>query len=47
VCAGAGFVCELIVSHCDPTINLHEVIFVTEKDVVVDIYPVDGRGKHF
>jgi len=40
-----GDVIELVVSHCDPTINLFDKLYVTQKDVVVDIWEVDLRGK--
>jgi len=36
---------ELTVSHCDPTINLHDFFFVTQNNLVVDIWPIDMRGK--
>jgi D-serine deaminase-like pyridoxal phosphate-dependent protein len=40
-----GDVLELVVSHCDPTINLFDVLYMTRNDVVTDIWPVDMRGK--
>ena len=40
-----GDVLELIVSHCDPTNNLHDRFYVTQGDRVVDIWPIDLRGK--
>jgi len=39
-----GSVLELIVSHCDPTINLFDRFFITRGDQVVDIWPIDLRG---
>jgi len=36
---------EIIVSHCDPTVNLHDVFFITDRDTVVDIWSIDARGK--
>lgn len=36
---------ELIVPHCDPTINLFDRIYVTEDDDVVDIWDIDMRGR--
>jgi D-serine deaminase-like pyridoxal phosphate-dependent protein len=39
-----GAVLELITAHCDPTVNLHDTLFVTQQDRVVDIWPVDARG---
>lgn len=40
-----GSVLELIVPHCDPTINLYDYFFITENDLVIDIWPIDLRGK--
>ncbi len=40
-----GEVLELVVSHCDPTVNLFDAFFVTRKGVVVDVWPIDMRGK--
>ncbi len=31
-------------SHVDPTINLHDVLYATEGDRVVDVWPVSARG---
>lgn len=36
---------ELIPSHCDPTINLHDCYYVTRGDTVVAIWPIAARGK--
>lgn len=38
-------VLELIVPHCDPTINLYDNFFIIEQDVVVDVWPIYLRGK--
>ena len=35
---------ELWPSHIDPTINLHDVLYVVDKDEVVDRWPVAARG---
>jgi D-serine deaminase-like pyridoxal phosphate-dependent protein len=35
---------EMIVPHCDPTINLYENYYLMEKDVVIDVIPIDLRG---
>lgn len=35
---------ELWPSHIDPTINLHDVLYVLEGDDVVDVWPVAARG---
>jgi D-serine deaminase-like pyridoxal phosphate-dependent protein len=40
-----GQVLEMIVSHCDPTVNLFDFFYVTRREVVVDVWPVDMRGK--
>jgi D-serine deaminase-like pyridoxal phosphate-dependent protein len=40
-----GEVLELVVGHCDPTINLFDKFFITENDVVVDCWSIDLRGK--
>lgn len=39
-----GEMLELVVAHCDPTINLFDHFYVTENDVVVDIWKIDARG---
>ncbi len=39
-----GQVVELVVSHCDPTVNLFDVLHVTSGDAVVDLWPIDMRG---
>ena len=36
---------ELMVAHCDPTINMYDVFYITENDIVVDVWPIDMRGK--
>lgn len=35
---------ELIISHCDPTVNLYERMYVCRGDQVVDVWAVAGRG---
>ena len=40
-----GDVLELVVSHCDPTVNLFDVLYMTHNDKVTDVWPVDMRGK--
>lgn len=35
---------ELIVSHCDPVVNLYDYIFATRNDRVVNVWPIAGRG---
>jgi D-serine deaminase-like pyridoxal phosphate-dependent protein len=39
-----GDVIQLLPSHVDPTINLHDVFYVVEQDRVIDIWPIAGRG---
>lgn len=39
-----GEMIEMIVPHCDPTINLHDQFFVLKNDRVVDIWEIDMRG---
>jgi D-serine deaminase-like pyridoxal phosphate-dependent protein len=36
---------EMIPSHIDPTINLHDVYYAHRKGVIEEIWAVDGRGK--
>jgi D-serine deaminase-like pyridoxal phosphate-dependent protein len=40
-----GEVLELVVSHCDPTVNLFDFFYVTRQGTVVDVWPIDMRGK--
>lgn len=40
-----GEVIEMIVPHCDPTINLYDQFFIVEDDRVVDVWDIDLRGK--
>jgi D-serine deaminase-like pyridoxal phosphate-dependent protein len=39
-----GEVLELIVPHCDPTINLFDKFYIVENGVVEDIWEIDLRG---
>jgi D-serine deaminase-like pyridoxal phosphate-dependent protein len=36
---------ECVTPHCDPTVNLHDFYHVVSGDTLVDIWPVDARGK--
>jgi D-serine deaminase-like pyridoxal phosphate-dependent protein len=36
---------EMIPSHIDPTINLHDFYYAHRKGVIKEIWPVDSRGK--
>jgi D-serine deaminase-like pyridoxal phosphate-dependent protein len=40
-----GDVLELVVSHCDPTVNLFDFFYVVRDGIVTDIWPIDMRGK--
>ncbi len=39
-----GDTVDLITSHCDPTVNMHDVYHVIEDQTLVDIWPIDARG---
>jgi D-serine deaminase-like pyridoxal phosphate-dependent protein len=39
-----GTVLELVVSHCDPTVNLFDRLHIIRAGKVVDVWPVDLRG---
>ncbi len=36
---------ECVTPHCDPTVNLYDVYHVVRGDSLVDIWPVDARGR--
>ncbi|HEX7970584.1 MAG TPA: DSD1 family PLP-dependent enzyme [Stellaceae bacterium] len=40
-----GAMIECVTPHCDPTVNLHDFYHVVSGDTLVDIWPVDARGK--
>ncbi len=40
-----GEILEMIVPHCDPTINLFDKFYIVENDILVDIWDIDLRGK--
>lgn len=40
-----GDVVELVVSHCDPTVNLFDEFYIVRGGRVIDIWPIDLRGK--
>lgn len=40
-----GSIIELIVSHCDPTINLFDRFYVTQNGKVIDVWEIDLRGR--
>jgi len=39
-----GTVLELVVSHCDPTVNLFDRYDLAKGDDVVGVWPIDLRG---
>ena len=39
-----GDLVKLRAPHCDPTVNLHDVLHVFDGDKLVDIWPIDARG---
>jgi D-serine deaminase-like pyridoxal phosphate-dependent protein len=40
-----GSMIECVTPHCDPTVNLHDVYHVVSGDTLVDIWPIEARGK--
>lgn len=40
-----GAMIECVTPHCDPTVNLHDVYHVVRGGTLVDIWPVDARGR--
>lgn len=40
-----GAVLELVVSHCDPTVNLFDCYYIARAGKVVDVWPIDLRGR--
>jgi D-serine deaminase-like pyridoxal phosphate-dependent protein len=36
---------EVIVSHCDPVVNLYDQLYGIRGDTVEVVWPVAGRGK--
>ena len=44
-CLKVGDTVEMIVSHCDPTVNLFDCFFVVRDEVVIEVWPIDARGK--
>lgn len=38
---------SLAVPHCDPTVNLYEILHIVDGDTLVDIWPIEGRGRSF
>ncbi|MCC6919090.1 MAG: DSD1 family PLP-dependent enzyme [Alphaproteobacteria bacterium] len=42
-----GAVLTCVVPHCDPTVNLYEVLHIVDGDTLVDIWPIEARGRSF
>jgi D-serine deaminase-like pyridoxal phosphate-dependent protein len=42
-----GDVLTCVVPHCDPTVNLYEVLHIVDGDTLVDIWPIEARGRSF
>jgi D-serine deaminase-like pyridoxal phosphate-dependent protein len=36
---------QLLPSHCDTTVNLHDVFYVTNSGTVEDVWPISARGR--
>jgi 3-hydroxy-D-aspartate aldolase len=36
---------ECVSPHCDPTVNLHDFLHVVAGDMLVEVWPVDARGR--
>ena len=35
-----------IVPHCDPTVNLYDHYHCVRGETLVDIWPIEARGRH-
>lgn len=42
---GNGEVIEMVVPHCDPTINLYDQFVIVQNNEVIDVWDIDLRGK--
>lgn len=40
-----GSVLTAVTPHCDPTVNLYDNYYVVKEDRLVDIWPIEARGK--
>ena len=40
-----GSIVTLAVPHCDPTVNLYDFYHVARGDTLVDLWPIEGRGR--
>jgi D-serine deaminase-like pyridoxal phosphate-dependent protein len=36
---------QFVPSHCCTTVNLHDVLYVTQGGVLVDVWPIAARGR--
>jgi D-serine deaminase-like pyridoxal phosphate-dependent protein len=43
-CLALGSIVTFVTPHCDPTVNLHDYLHVVQKDTIVDIWQIAGRG---
>jgi D-serine deaminase-like pyridoxal phosphate-dependent protein len=39
-----GSIVKLETPHCDPTVNLHDYLHIAQRDTLIDIWRIDGRG---
>jgi D-serine deaminase-like pyridoxal phosphate-dependent protein len=39
-----GSIVMLETPHCDPTVNLHDYLHIVQRDTLIDIWKIDGRG---
>jgi len=44
-CLAPGAVLRCVVPHCDPTVNLYDAYCVVDGGTLIDIWPVDARGR--
>jgi D-serine deaminase-like pyridoxal phosphate-dependent protein len=42
---GLGDIINLIVPHCDPTVNLYDFYHVVRDQTLVDLWRIDARGR--
>ncbi|HBM87299.1 MAG TPA: threonine aldolase, partial [Rhodobiaceae bacterium] len=40
-----GTTLTAVTPHCDPTVNLYDAYHVLEDDMLVDIWPIEARGR--
>lgn len=44
-CLALGATLTAMTPHCDPTVNLYDAYHVVRGDVLVDIWPIEARGR--